>query len=236
MINWVDFNNKSLRDFGVYISGSGVFDAPERDETSVSVAGRNGELTLDNGRYKNITVEYPAFIIRDFKRNVQGLRNFLLSNRGYYRLEDTYHPEEFRIAKWDGKFTADPVDELYAANFTLTFDCYPQRFLKIGEMPIEFTAAGSIFNDYLQEAKPLIRAYGTGSFTIGDCTVTINSANVYTDIDSDLEECYKDNLSTNCNGNVTLTSGTFPTLPSGENDISMSGITKLIIYPRWWIL
>lgn len=103
-------------------------------------------------------------------------------------------------------------------------------------MPIEFTAAGSIFNDYLQEAKPLIRAYGTGSFTIGDCTVTINSANVYTDIDSDLEECYKDNLSTNCNGNVTLTSGTFPTLPSGENDISMSGITKLIIYPRWWIL
>ena len=183
MINWITFNEKSLKDFGVYISGSGVFDAPERDYSSVEVPGRNGELTLDNGRYKNITVEYPAFIIRDFKRNVAALRNFLLANRGFCRLEDTYHPEEYRIAKWDGKFTADPVDELYAANFKLTFDCYPQRFLKIGEMPIELTASATIFNEYLQESKPLIRAYGTGSFTISGVTITINSANSYTDID-----------------------------------------------------
>lgn len=236
MINWITFNGKSLKDFGVYISGSGVFDAPERDESSVEVPGRNGELTLDNGRYKNISIEYPAFIIRNFKRNVSGLRNFLLANRGFARLEDTYHPEEFRIAKWDGKFTADPIDELYAANFKLKFDCYPQRFLKIGEMPIELTAAATIFNEYAQEAKPLIRAYGTGSFTIAGVTITINSANDYTDIDCDLEEAYKDSLATNCNGNITLTSGQFPVLSPGDNAISMSGITKLIISPRWWIL
>lgn len=236
MINWITFNGKSLKDFGVYISGSGVFDAPERDEESIEVPGRNGELTLDNGRYKNITITYPAFIIRNFKRNVSGLRNFLLSNRGFGRLEDTYHPEEYRLAKWAGNFEAEPIDELYAANFKLTFDCYPQRFLKSGEMPIELTSSASIFNEFYQESKPLIRAYGTGSFTISGITVAINSASGYTDIDCDLEEAYKDSLATNCNGNITLTSGKFPVLNPGNNSISMSGITKLIIYPRWWIL
>jgi phage-related protein len=83
-------------------------------------------------------------------------------------------------------------------------------------------------------ALPLIRAYGTGTFTINGITVQITSASSYTDIDCDLQECFKDTLATNCNGNVVLT--TFPELKPGENTISMSGITKLEITPRWWRL
>ena len=58
------FNYKSLSDFGVYISGKRVFDAPERDTESIKIPGRNGELTVDNGRYNNLELTYPAFIIR----------------------------------------------------------------------------------------------------------------------------------------------------------------------------
>ena len=78
MRNWLTFNGISSADYGVYISGSGTFNAPARDESSVVVPGRNGELTIDNGRYNNISVEYPAFIYRGFNMNVDGLRNFLL--------------------------------------------------------------------------------------------------------------------------------------------------------------
>lgn len=236
MRNYIVFNNKSLADFGVYISGKGVFNAPERDAEEVEVPGRNGSLTLDNGRYKNIPLTYPAFIVRDMSSNIEGLRNFILAQKGYARLEDTYHPDEFRLAKWKGEFEAEPNEELYAANFDLSFTCYPQRFLKIGEVPIEVTGNKTIRNAFLHPALPLIRAYGTGTFTISGVSVQITSASSYTDIDCWLQEAYKDSLATNCNGNIVLTNGEFPALNPGDNSISMTGITKLIITPRWWIL
>lgn len=236
MINYIVFDGKRLKDYGVYISGKGVFDAPKRDENTVDVPGRNGKLTIDNGRFENITVKYPAFIVRGFKENVDALRNYVLSKRGYVRLEDTYHPNEFRLARFAEDFTVKPIEELYAGDFDLVFDCYPQRFLKSGEHPIEVTTSITLINEQLQTALPLIRAYGTGTFTINGVAVQIVSANVYTDIDCDLQECYKDTLATNCNGNVRLTNGAFPSLVSGENSVSMSGITKLEITPRWWKL
>lgn len=234
MINFIVFNGKKLKDYGVFISGDAVFDAPKRDTTSVTVPGRNGELTLDNGRYENITIKYPAFIVRSFKERISELRNFVLSQSGYQRLEDTYHPDEFRLAKWESDFSVKPDEALLAGEFDLKFNCYPQRFLKSGENAIEITSATTIINEQMTTALPLIRAYGTGTFTINGVTVQITSASSYTDIDCDLQECFKDTLATNCNGNVVLT--TFPELQPGENTISMSGITKLEITPRWWRL
>lgn len=236
MRNYIVFNGKSFIDFGVFISGAGTFDAPERDTEKVEIPGRNGDLTIDNGRYKNIPIKYPAFIVNSFSSNVEGLRNYLLTQKGYKRLEDTYHPEEFRMGKIAGGFTTKPVAELWAGEFDLEFDCYPQRFLKSGEIPVEFTQAGTLENRQLTEAKPLIRAYGTGSFEIGGVTVEITQADGYTDIDCDLEEAYKDTLSTDKNGKIILTDGIFPTLMPGSNTVTLSGITKLEIRPRWWVL
>lgn len=236
MKNFIIFNGQSLRDFGVYISGLNTYNAPSRDVDSVKVPGRNGTLTMDNGRYNNISVTYPAFICNNYDARVEALRNFLLSQSGYKRLEDTYHPEEFRLARWAGEFTADTLDALIAGQFDLTFDCYPQRFLKEGEKQIEFTANGSVNNIYSQTALPLIRAYGTGSFSINGISVAISSALTYTDIDCELQECYKDSLSTNRNAYVTLTNGEFPKLSPGANAVAVSGISKLIITPRFWIL
>ena len=236
MRQWFIFNGKSSKDFGVYISGLNTFGAPERDVDIISISGRNGDLTIDNGRYKNIDVSYPAFIFDRFDNNIEGLRNFLLSQSGYKRLEDTYHPNEYRLARYKSGLTPKVIDELYAGEFDLTFDCYPQRYLKSGDQIITMTADGSLFNEYAQIAKPIIRAYGTGSFTVGDVTVTINSADDYTDIDCELQEAYKDDLTTNCNANITLNDGVFPSLISGENAITLDGITQLDIKPKWWIL
>lgn len=236
MRNFIVFNGKSFLDYGVYISGAGTFDAPERDTEQIEIPGRNGTLTLDHGRYKNLPVKYPAFIIHDFNTNLEGLRNFLLTQTGYGRLEDTYHPDEFRKAKISRGFTTKPIAELYAGEFDIEFDCYPQRFLKAGEKEVTFTAAGNLHNRYMTEAKPLIRAYGTGSFSVGGITVQITSANSYTDIDCELQEAYKDTLAINRNSSVILTNGTFPSLKPGDNAVTLSGITKLEIMPRWWVL
>ena len=236
MRNWLLFDNVNSKDYGVYISGMGTYNAAERDQTSISIVGRNGDLTIDNGRYKNVEVVYPAFIYDNFNENVSAFRNILLSRRGYVRLEDTYHPEEYRLAKFKGGFNADVLDTHRGGEFDISFDCYPQRFLKNGERKYTFTASGSLRNSTEQTALPLIRAYGNGTLTIGDISITITGADVYTDIDCDLQEAYKDTLSTSKNSTITLNNGKFFELNKGSNAISFTGLTQIDIIPRWWIL
>ena len=91
-------------------------------------------------------------------------------------------------------------------------------------------------NDTYFNAKPLLRVYGTGSFTINGITVQINSASSYTDFDCELQEAYKNTLATNCNGNITLTNAQFPYLKPGNNQITFSGISSIIMYPRTYML
>ena len=194
--DYLTFGDVDTRQFDVGIYGDKLAMAPERDQEFIKIPGRDGDLIIDNGRYNNITVSYKAYIINDYNANIRGLRNALISKKGYERLQDTINPEEFRLAKAI-PFEVDEYGILRAGEFTMQFICKPQRFLVCGENPIEITGSSSILNQYEETAKPLIRAYGTGSFTIGGISVQITSANGYTDIDCELQEAYKDTLATN---------------------------------------
>ena len=231
--HYLTIDGRSTEDFNTWISGGGTFDSPERDVELVSVPGRNGDLVIDNGRFNNIEVEYDCFISKDFADNIHALRSYLGSLTGYKKLEDTYHPEVYRLALFTSGVKVKPTTRNLAGEFTLTFNCKPQRFLKSGERAITFTTNGAIRNPTLHGALPLIRAYGTGTLTIGGITITITSANGYTDIDCELQEAFKG--STNCNGNITLDDGEFPKLVSGSNNVNMT-VSRLDIIPRWWTI
>lgn len=228
------FAGKDSRDFGVWISGGGTFDAPARDVETISIPGRNGDLTHDNGRFSNITLNYPAFISRRFQPRIDGYRAFLCAQVGYQRLEDTYHPEEYRLAMYRNGLEVSPSPRNLAGEFSLQFDCKPQRFLKSGEKAKTYTGSGTLRNPTEYAALPLIRAYGTGYFTVNGIKVTIKSASGYTDIDSDLQDAYKGDI--NCNGNITLNNGVFPEIAPGDNSVTLSGVTRLVITPRWWTI
>lgn len=229
---YLTFDGTSSRDFEVWISGNGTFDAPERDVESIAIPGRNGDLHIDNGRFQNIPITYPAFISKDFKHNFDAFKAFMLSKRGYKRLEDSYHPEYYRMAVYKSAIspTMAPLNRM--GSFDVIFDCDPRRFLKSGDRSLTFTAGASLKNPTLFDAKPLIRAYGTGYFIISGIRVNITTANEYTDVDCELQEAYKG--TTNCNGNITLVNGEFPILKSGINTIVISGLSRLDITPRWW--
>lgn len=232
--NYIIFGDKNLRDYGLWISGGGTFDGPVRTVERISVPGRSGDLTLDKGRYPNVTLTYDAFISRDFSRNIAALRAYLGSCVGYKRLEDTYHPDEFRLAMFSEAIKPSTTPRNLAGTMKLTFNCKPQRWLKSGEVSVSVNGAGVLNNPTLFAAKPMLRAYGTGTLTINGVTVRITSANQYTDIDCELMDAYKG--TTNCNGNIVLTNGIFPELPPGRVTISTTGLTNLVITPRWWTL
>ena len=234
MIHFFMFNGKSSRNFGLYISGSGTFNAPERVSESIEIPGRNGNLTISQNRFQNITVSYPAFIRTDFSRNAQGARAWLLQNEGYYRLEDTYHPDYYRMARFSGPIDFDMRFLNYSGETTLSFDCKPQRWRKNGENPVLYTQPAILMND-LFPALPLIKVNGTGAgnLYVGKYTVQMNEIDEYVMLDSETQNAYKDTL----NKNGTISADKFPVLESGENTISWDGgITSIEVTPRWWTI
>ena len=229
--NYFVLDGKSSTDFNTYIAKSHAFDGVAPDIESITVPGRDGELTYSNKRYSVFEDEIEAYIPRKMMDTIDGLRAWLSSKTGYVRYEEFIHPDEYRLARFSGAFEVSESDHKGAA-LTLPFTFQPQRWLKTGENTIEFTANGSLFNPTLFAAKPLIRAYGTGSMTINGYTVTVNTASGYTDIDCEIMDCYKG--STNCNGNVTLNN--FPVLSPGNNTITFTGFTRIEIKPRWYTI
>lgn len=136
MLNYLTYNGKKSTDLGVYVTGSGSFDAAEMDADKYEIAGRNGDLIIPKNRYKNIVVNYPAFIPKAFQNKAQSIRNWMRSAKAYARLEDTYDMEHFRLGLASGIQSFEPVNRNDASNFQLSFDCRPERFLKTGETPL----------------------------------------------------------------------------------------------------
>lgn len=233
MIGKFEFNHILSSDFGIYISGSGTFNSPERDMESISIPGKNGDLIIDNKRFKNIRVTYPAFIKEKFKDYTDVVRAWLLSDGSYHRLEDNYHPEEFRMARFAGPLDFDTRVLNRSGECSIEFDCKPQRFLKEGEIPIKIVGDMTIFNPTAFIALPKIRVYGTeGTLIVGNICMQINDIDEYVDIDCETQNAMKE--TTNKNSHI---SNTFPQLNPGNNGIRFEGnITKLEIIPRWWTL
>lgn len=240
--HYVVYNGRPLSDFSLYISGHGTFNSAERDVKKVEVPGKSGDLIFDNGRFKNVTVTYKdAFILEDdddpvsFARKMRELASFIKSSPGYHRLEDTYHPDEYRLASCVS--TIDPeVYYLVAGQFDLEFDCKPQRFMKSGEKSLIYTSNGKIFNPSSFNSKPIIRVYGNGTLAVGEETMTISPhSQQYIDIDCDMMNCHCGAV--NCNGYVSLNSDDFPVLVPGPNGVNFSGnISRVEITPRWWFI
>ena len=174
----LSFDNVSSRTYGVYITGSAVYNAPEREVEMISIPGRNGQFALDKGRFENIEVTYPAGIFADneadFADAISEFRNFLCSRNGYVRLQDEYNPNEYRMAIYKSGLEVEPT-QLKAGEFEITFDCKPQRFLTSGETTSNVSSGDTVTNPTLFEASPLILLRGYGTLNINGASIVIGS-------------------------------------------------------------
>ena len=118
------FNGINSGDYGVFIGGDAVYNAPARVVEMIAVPGRNGALAMDEGRYENIEVTYPAFLAdttqADFASRVSELRNALCSVTGYQRLVDDYNPNEYRLAVYKSGLEVTPTQYNRAGGFDIT--------------------------------------------------------------------------------------------------------------------
>lgn len=111
--------------------------APRRASTEI-VPGRNGVLLQDDGSFATVAASYDMHISAEgaqlFKR-ARKAATWLLSTPGFHRLEDSYEPDVFRLARYNGGI--DITSYFYDhGRFRCSFECQPQRYLKLGETEI----------------------------------------------------------------------------------------------------
>ena len=163
------FDGIDSKNYGVYISGDAVFNAPERDVEMIAIPGRNGTFALDNGRFHNITVTYHAGLFgdteTDFAEAISNFRNMLCARKGYCRLTDDYNPDEYRMAVYKSGLEVD-VASLEAGQFDIVFECKPQRFLTSGETETAYASGATITNPTPFESHPLLACDGYGTVAI----------------------------------------------------------------------
>ena len=243
------FGNLDSDDEGVYIDQSRIFIKPEKDVEFVSVPGRNGDLSFTNNRYNNVEIVVNCCIKSSFADNYASFIGKLNApwREGYQKLSFTAEPDVYREAQFVS--AVDPKTGGYNedAQFELRFNCKPQKFLQGYDNWIEITENGSILNPTLtnpsyMNALPVFQTKGNGTFYVKDSanqlvtTITVSGlgANDYTEIDSDIQDCYFNK--TNRNPNVTMTNG-FPVFPGGNATIiSFTGFTSLKYKPKYWRL
>lgn len=250
------YNGFNSADYGVFISGVGIFPAPERIVDVITVPGRSGNIIFDNKRFENLDITVPCYIPRRFQNRFADFKAAILSDTGYHRLEFSQDADHFREAYVTGPITPSTGPLNRSGQFDITFHCKPQRFLKLGERTIILTGTGEITNPTLYHAKPLIQIVGTehGSFDldfVGDSTsnenwfVTVNdnvTGVIY--LDSYTGNAYYERVYSSTiqkvpiNNKIHTQPSGFPQLRPGYNKIivypTSGSVTRLQVYPRWW--
>lgn len=238
--HYFTFNDKPSKDYSLFITAPGIYNAPSMDVESKSVPGLNGDIIRDNAvsgmhRFSNIDIKYSAFIFNNLNTNTSDIKSWLMSPIGYQKLTDTYDEDFYRMAICTSAISFD-VTRHKAATMDITFNCKPQRYSIEGDEAITIDTSGTIItNPFEFYAYPLIRVYGYGesSITIGGRSVTIYMFTEYVDLNCETQNAY--NETGFCN--ETILSDDFPILAPGDNEIILDGAINYIeITPRWWTL
>lgn len=236
--NYLIYGGVNSADYQIKITGEGTYKAPSPEFEKYSVPGRNGDLIRKSARkkYPNVEVTYQCLAMHDVDVNLRAWRDRMMASTGYQKIEDTFHPDEYRLGIVSQAIEPEMGINLESGIFPLVFDCMPQRWLKDGQNAITITASGTkICNPTSQNALPLIYVYGSGTVDIGGVRFTIASySGSYIIIDCDTMQCYRG--LTNMGQYVTLSETDYPVIEPGEHAITFSGPTRVDIIPRWWRL
>lgn len=228
---------KSSQDFGIVVENPPSIRRPARKFTKYTIPGRNGDIVEQQDAWDNYTQKYTIWAGGDDYGSApitySAISSWLLSPKGYQRLEDNFEPDIYREAYFVGPVDADNL-LTKVGRCELSFICKPQRFLKIGEKTIGTAYPLDLYNPTQFDAKPLIKVYGSGdgTVTLNGVTMTITGMTDYLYIDCETMNVYRQEAE-NMN---SLVSGSFPTIAPGTNTLTFTGLTRVDITPRYYTI
>lgn len=237
MIIWAGTSNK---DVGMVIEHYPRVIIPQRSQETQNVPGRNGAIIVSTGAFQNYEQQYQAFLdakhIGGLEEVMPKVVDWLLGHEGYYKLEDSYFPDVYRMAYYSGGAEFVSIFNEYGEG-TLTFNCAPEKYYKSGDRPIDLEQHQILRNPSAFAAMPMIYITGNGSsngtLTFNDKSVTIATVPSSITIDVKSHKAYDGD--TRYNSKIT---GYFEDLKLGkETEITWSGgIQSVRLVPRWWTI
>ena len=229
---------KPSQDLGIVVEKPPVIRRPARKFTKYSVPGRNGDIIEQQDAWDNYTQTYTIWAGgKDYGSapiTYSAISSWLLSPKGYQRLEDNFEPDIFREAYFVGPVEVENI-LTQVGKCELSFVCKPQRFLKIGEKTTNYTSTNKqLYNPTQFEAKPLIKVLGSGdgTITLNGVTMTITGMTDYLYIDCEAMNVYR----LESENKNSLVSGSFPTIAPGVNTLLFTGLTQVNITPRYYTI
>lgn len=237
MINTFYLDGESAEAYGFIMLAPPDHVVAERDIERKEVPGRSGDVIIDNGRYKNVTVKYSCAILPEdgvpYRTTVARAVDFLKSSATYRQLRNTYDPDRFREARVEGNYSVESIVE-QAGKVEIAFDCKPQYWLVSGREAMDLRESTTLLNPTTQPAKPVITVYGTGPgvLTVGGTQCRILELADYVTLDCENETARRDVE----NKNSTVSVAEFPTLEGSTGVAWGGGINRVKIEPRWWTL
>ena len=229
------FGGENSQDFGVVISEAPNFKHAQRKASSFDVPGRNGSIIRQENAWSNVPQEYKVWLAVDHAAELPEKAGafcaWLNSLTGYQRLEDSFMPDVYRLAYYNGGQEITNHFMQYG-EATISFTCRPEYFQKTGEQPRPLNSGEPIYNPTRFEAAPLLHIEGSGniSITIGAKTMTAQVVD-YINIDCERMNAYR-LPAENMNNKVA---GTFPTLAPGVNVVTITGTVNAATFtPRFY--
>jgi len=213
----------SWKDFGIIINTLPPWSIPEKNVDEIEIQGRDGNLTIDYGTYKSLTIPLACTLWDD--ANIDEVKAWLT---GYSDLSFNWAPTKVYHGKLINRIDiAQSLDNL--GEFPLIFSTQPFAYAT-DNLKATLGTSGTIINPGSTISLPLITIYGTGALTLVINDNLVNFKDIVTSItiDSDLMDAYCGNQ--NMNNNM---SGEFPELSIGTNTINSSGVTKIEITPNF---
>ena len=166
MRSTIIFNGKSSDDFGLVVEYFPESVHAARRGELTPIPGRNGVIVREDGSFDSYVQTYQIWFRktsenpRDTYANARAVADWLLNSRGFLRLEDSYEPDFFRLARYSGSLNVETVLRNHG-RATIQFDVQPQRYLKSGDVLIRI-------HDY---------GYGTDIF-VNDLPENVSSVTV----------------------------------------------------------
>ena len=230
MEGWFRFKGKSSEEYGILLASAPQRTRPTRRVKEITIPGRDGVLTEDEGTYEAYTISVECST-----RGTERIEEIIEWLTGHGDLIFSTEPDRIYKASIYNKISFADMIYLYNS-FLLQFKVQPFKYNAYPEGDLlELTAASTIVNHGTFYSRPTITVYGSGNITltVNELEIMLNSVNGSITIDSEMMEVFKGTE----NQNNKYDAVDFPVLAIGENLISWTGnVEKVEIIPKWrWL-
>ena len=226
-MSWFNFLDKNCNDFGIVVEKYPSLFIPVKTFEKVNIAG-NDKAEYREGIYEPITLSIECYLKDRSPSKIREISKWL-NSKSEGKLILGNDPNFYYNARIVNAIPINKVVNLFG-RFIIQFECEPFVY-SLEEEVITITENTEIENLGTTLSKPIYKVYGSGAtLKVNNKEFNIYSINDYIEIDTELMECYKDNISMNTN-----VKGNYADLwlKEGKNTIEISGASKIEITPKW---